>query len=137
MTNETVACPFCEADISASAKKCRHCSEWVARSCQICGTPIRGEWAARGLCAECQRNRVLPFGAPGALVRGTRSRPIAAILSLTLGGVGVHKFYLGQTGKGFLYLFFFWTMIPALIALFEGFNFAIMSDEEFHRRFPG
>ena len=50
---ETAVCPFCESEISATAKKCSHCGEWVSRNCQTCGTPIRDQWAARGFCADC------------------------------------------------------------------------------------
>ncbi|EFL92339.1 TM2 domain-containing hypothetical protein [Candidatus Regiella insecticola LSR1] len=35
------------------------------------------------------------------------------------GGIGAHKFYLGKIGQGFLYLLFFWTLIPAIIAFIE------------------
>ena len=46
----------------------------------------------------------------------------AVILALLLGGLGVHKFYLGHNGTGILYLLFFWTGIPALVAFFEAFG---------------
>jgi TM2 domain-containing membrane protein YozV len=46
---------------------------------------------------------------------------IAVILALFLGGLGIHKFYLGQNGLGILYLLFCWTSIPAIIALIEAF----------------
>jgi TM2 domain-containing membrane protein YozV len=46
---------------------------------------------------------------------------VAVILALFLGGIGAHKFYLGQTGLGILYLLFCWTYIPAIIAFFEAF----------------
>lgn len=40
------------------------------------------------------------------------------ILALFLGGIGVHKFYSGFSGKGIMYLVFSWTLIPAIIAFF-------------------
>ena len=43
------------------------------------------------------------------------------LLCFFLGGVGAHKFYLGQTGLGILYACFFWTLIPGLAALVECF----------------
>lgn len=42
------------------------------------------------------------------------------LLALFLGGIGVHKFYAGKTLQGVLYLIFFWSFIPALIAFIEG-----------------
>ena len=46
-----------------------------------------------------------------------KSKTTAAILAFLLGGVGAHRFYLGQSGLGIIYLLFFWTFIPAIVAL--------------------
>jgi TM2 domain-containing membrane protein YozV len=46
----------------------------------------------------------------------------AVLLAVLLGGLGAHKFYLGQTGMGIMYLLFCWTGIPALVALIEAFT---------------
>jgi TM2 domain-containing membrane protein YozV len=46
----------------------------------------------------------------------------AVILALLLGGLGAHKFYLGQTGLGILYLVFCWTYIPAVVGFIEAFT---------------
>lgn len=52
-----------------------------------------------------------------------KKNPTTAILwALFLGGVGAHKFYMGQTGAGILYLVFVWTYIPAIIAFIELFT---------------
>ncbi|MDX1493241.1 MAG: hypothetical protein R3253_04135, partial [Longimicrobiales bacterium] len=85
---DTVPCPFCEAPIGATARKCRHCREWVSRLCQSCNTPIRDEWAARGLCHECQRKKNMPVidQATHALTTSDKSRTMAVILALVLGG---------------------------------------------------
>lgn len=54
---------------------------------------------------------------------GARKNPTTAVLlALFLGGLGAHKFYLGQTGMGFVYLLFCWTYIPAIISFFESFT---------------
>ncbi|MBW8011005.1 MAG: NINE protein [Chloroflexi bacterium] len=47
---------------------------------------------------------------------------IAVVLALLLGGLGAHKFYLGETGLGILYLVFSWTLIPYIIGFFEAFT---------------
>ncbi len=44
------------------------------------------------------------------------------LIAILLGGYGGHKFYLGQIKIGLLYLAFFWTLIPLLIALYEAIN---------------
>jgi TM2 domain-containing membrane protein YozV len=46
---------------------------------------------------------------------------VAILLAIFLGGFGAHHFYLGRTGLGVLYLVFFWSLIPALVALIECF----------------
>ncbi|MBH0071340.1 NINE protein [Pseudoalteromonas sp. NZS127] len=59
----------------------------------------------------------------------------AALLAVFLGGFGVHKFYLGQIGLGFIYLLFFWTAIPAIIAFVEFIILLTMSDEAFNNKY--
>jgi TM2 domain-containing membrane protein YozV len=51
---------------------------------------------------------------PGGKKKGT-----AALLALFTGWAGGHKFYLGETTAGFIYLLWFWTFIPFLISLYE------------------
>ena len=41
------------------------------------------------------------------------------LLALFLGGIGIHKFFAGNTGAGILYLLFCWTLIPGIIAFIE------------------
>jgi hypothetical protein len=75
-------------------------------------------------------------GYPGGVVLpgggvGVKSRVVAAILALLLGGIGAHKFYLGKTGLGVLYLLFVWTFIPAIVAFVEGIIYLVQSDQQF------
>lgn len=60
-----------------------------------------------------------------------KSRLVAAILAFFLGSFGVHKFYLGQPGKGVLYLLFCWTFIPGLLAFIQSIILLLMTDEAF------
>jgi TM2 domain-containing membrane protein YozV len=46
---------------------------------------------------------------------------IGFLFALLLGGFGLHRFYLGETGWGILYLLFCWTGIPSLIGFIECF----------------
>jgi len=64
-----------------------------------------------------------------------KNKYIAGLFGIFLGIFGVHKFYLGQTGTGILYAFFFWTGIPAIIGLVEGILLLAMPDEEFNKRY--
>ena len=63
-----------------------------------------------------------------------KSRIVAALLAFFLGGFGAHKFYLNKNGKGFLYLIFCWTYIPAIVSLFEGIGYLMQSDAEFQAK---
>jgi TM2 domain-containing membrane protein YozV len=66
---------------------------------------------------------------------GGKSKTTAGILAILLGGLGVHKFYLGQILMGLLYLFFCWTFIPALVALIEGIILLTLPDDQFQSRY--
>lgn len=74
-------------------------------------------------------------GAPQGGMREQKSRALAIVLALFLGGLGAHKFYLGRPGWGILYLLFCWTFIPSLIALVELIIYACMSDDAFHQKY--
>lgn len=63
-----------------------------------------------------------------------KSNITAGILALLLGGIGAHRFYLGQTGVGLLYFLFCWTGLPTLIGWIEGIIYLTMSNDDFHLR---
>ena len=64
-----------------------------------------------------------------------KSRTTAAVLAIIVGGLGVHKFYLGKTGKGILYLVFCWTSIPSLRGLIEGIIYLADGEEKFNAKY--
>jgi TM2 domain-containing membrane protein YozV len=64
-----------------------------------------------------------------------KSKFTTALLAFFLGGLGIHRFYLGQNKLGLFYLLFFWTFIPALIALFDFFVFIFMSEDNFNYKY--
>lgn len=64
-----------------------------------------------------------------------KNRYLAAILALTFGWCGGHKFYLGQPGWGLAYLLFFWSGIPAMAGMVEAVWYLIMSEHQFQQRF--
>lgn len=98
-------CPFCAEDIQDSAIKCKHCSSNLYAQ----EPPRRSSSAGQG-----------------------KSKLVAALLALFLGGLGIHKFYLGKS-IGILYLIFFWTFIPAIVALIDAIILLTMTDENFDR----
>lgn len=79
-------------------------------------------------------------------VPGSKSKVAAGLLAIFLGGLGIHKFYLGYTGPGLVYLLtntIGWlitsfllgipNIILAIIAFIEGIIYLTKSDEEFEQ----
>ncbi len=64
-----------------------------------------------------------------------KSRVVAAILALCLGGLGAHHFYLGNYVRGIIYLVLCWTYIPTIVALVEGIIYLTQSDEVFASKY--
>ena len=48
-----------------------------------------------------------------------KSRLCAALLAFFLGGLGIHRFYIGKTTSGIFMLLFCWTLIPSIIAFVD------------------
>lgn len=102
---------------AADEKFCGDCGEVIkarAEICPKCGCRQKSDLAAR---------------------HGSANKTVAGLLALFLGGLGIHKFYLGKGGQGVLYLLFCWTLIPALIAFIEALNYFLMSEETFNARY--
>jgi TM2 domain-containing membrane protein YozV len=103
--------------------ECSECGNQVsdkAAACPKCGAPIAGETVGK--------QQSIAAAAP-------KSRSLAIVLALFLGGLGIHKFYINQPVLGFLYLIFCWTFIPALLGLFESIAWMSYSDEFFQRQY--
>lgn len=64
-----------------------------------------------------------------------KNKVTAALLAFFLGGFGVHRFYLGQVGKGILYLLFCWTPIPWLIAFIDFIVFLASGEKSFNFKY--
>lgn len=60
-----------------------------------------------------------------------KNKLAAGLLGIFLGGFGIHKFYLGQTGWGIASLMFCWTGISAVIDVVEGILVIAPSDASF------
>lgn len=99
-----IKCPECAAEVSSAAAACPKCGHPILRQVQGASGLIT---AAPGTAAPA-----------GATHRANRI--VFAVSAIFLGGIGIHRFYVGQTGKGLLYLVFCWTFIPAFIGFFEG-----------------
>lgn len=102
--------------------------------CADCGSIIK---AKAEICPKCGVRQLPAPNAFGTVASNGKSRIAAALLAFFLGGFGVHKFYLGRVGQGILYLLFFWTFIPAIIAFIEFIILLVMSDDEFNKKYGG
>jgi TM2 domain-containing membrane protein YozV len=66
-----------------------------------------------------------------------KDKMAAGILGILLGGLGIHQFYLGSMGTGFILIAI--TVITcgigAVLGLVEGILILVMPDEEFNKRY--
>jgi TM2 domain-containing membrane protein YozV len=89
------------------------------------------------MMSEVTQTTVNPPNNLSSVAPNGKNRVVAALLALFLGGFGAHKFYLGKIGLGVVYLVFFWTMIPAIVAFVEAILLLIMSDGDFNKKYGG
>lgn len=103
--------------------------------CQNCGNEVK---EGQAVCLKCGfgiANNKSADSIGSDLANGKHNKYVAVVLALLLGGLGIHKFYLGQIGLGILYILFSWTFIPMLISLVEAVVYLSMSDTDFARKY--
>lgn len=111
-----------------TAIKCRHCNEFLD------GRPR--ETAPQPMFAAAPQPVVnvtqIVNNTPGHM-GPQKSKMVAFLLAIFLGGLGIHHFYMGNSVRGLLYLMFCWTLIPSLIALFDAVVLLLQSNAGFQR----
>lgn len=125
----SVMCPQCGAPAADGATKCEYCGAAIAQAAPQ--QPVYQQPVYQQPVYQQPYN-------PAAMERASwpvKNKIVAAILALLLGGLGIHKFYLGQIGKGILYLVFCWTYIPGIIAFIEGIIMLCTDDETFQTKY--
>lgn len=131
-------CSGCNLENESGAKFCKHCGAELSaqtvissksspppmslKPCKTCGEHIHRD---AEICPKC-----------GVRQGKMLDKAILLLITFFLGGIGGHKFYLRQTGLGFVYLLFFWTSIPGLIALIEFIIYACTDTEELREKYP-
>lgn len=95
--------------------------------CRSCGAVIKKE---AEICPKCGVRQIQT-----GLTQ--KSRITAALLAILFGGIGIHKFYIGKSGQGIIYLIFFWTVIPMIVGFIEGIFYLVntKTDEEFTAKY--
>lgn len=84
----------------------------------------------------------------GTAMPGSKSKVAAGLFGILLGGLGIHKFYLGFTGPGLVFLLtntvgfavtwlflFIPNIVLGIIALVEGIIYLTKTDEEFEQMY--
>ena len=101
---------------------------------QAVGVPGPNGYPQQPVNVVVQNNLLpVPTGPNGMARLHDRNKFVAAILAMFVGAFGVHKFYLGHIAAGVMYLMFFWTGIPSIIAFIEGLVYLTKSEETFDR----
>jgi len=149
-TAGSVTCPHCGASsaerpaMAMATPTNEQASDTGAHSmekyCFQCGAKIH---RLAEICPKCGLRQPMLAGMPGAPVVGSTiltpmggpSRLAAALFAILLGGIGIHKFYLGRVGWGIVYLIFCWTGIPMIVGIIEGIVYLTMSDEAFAAKY--
>ena len=138
-------CPQCGASVEIGARECRYCGEPLAAMPPPPAQPYQ----------QPHQQYQQPYGQPYIQVPPPlvyvqqpiyqnsspynpswpiKSKVAAGILAILVGGLGIHKFYLGKVGKGILYLLFCWTAIPGIIGLVEGIIYLTSDDHNFQMK---
>jgi TM2 domain-containing membrane protein YozV len=81
----------------------------------------------------CLNSEACPYC--GRFVNDPVDKSILLPLTLFLGGLGIHKFYLCQKGQGLFYLLFFWTAIPTILSFFEFMVYMSASSEQLNKQY--
>ncbi|WP_346937769.1 TM2 domain-containing protein [uncultured Clostridium sp.] len=119
-------CPTCGAAIDLNATECKYCGEPIA---------VQQPQPQYQQPQYQQPQYQQPMYAQPSTPVSSKSKTTAGILAILLGGLGVHKFYLGKIGMGILYIVFCWTYIPAIIGIIEGIIYLTSSEEKFYYKY--
>jgi TM2 domain-containing membrane protein YozV len=129
---------------------CRNCGKQIddkAVVCVHCGVAPKSEKKFCNNCGmETQSNQIVCTSCGVALAKskGEKSKVVAGIFAILLGGFGAHKFYLGYTTEAIITLVVMWgglillgipTLVMAIIVLIEGIIYLTKSDQEFQQTY--
>lgn len=126
---ETVQ-PKVKVNVQTPSKFCSHCGNLIhvqAVVCPSCGCSVEGANVRTGNAGSNEKSNV-----------------VAGLLALFLGGFGIHKFYLGSTGMGVLYLlltlfggllFFIPNLILGIVILVEAIMYFVCDNQKFNEKY--
>lgn len=106
-----VICVGCGVKVGDGVNYCMNCGNQIAPNANVCTT------------CGCATNNIMP---------GTqrKSKMTAGLLGIFLGGLGIHNFYLGYTGKAIAQIFlsfcfgvgYIWGLIEGIMILCGSIN---------------
>lgn len=128
-------CPQCGAPMNPGATECKFCGEkMIQQQAQQMQQQVQPQTV---YVQQPQPQVIIQQQAQPIYMTGInpswpiKSKVAAGLLAIILGGIGVHKFYLGKVGMGILYICFCWTGIPAIVGFIEGIMYLCSNDENF------
>ncbi len=143
----SITCSRCGTDNRDNAPNCINCGAPLSaaipretpspvayqKPCINCNRMINPSLA---ICPYCGANQFVGVvnKYPG-IVGQQHNKLVTSLLAIFLGTFGAHKFYLGQTFQGFLYLVFFWTGVPTIVGIIEGLVYLSMDDNSFYQKY--
>lgn len=156
-------CTNCGNSVSEQAAACMSCGASPAghrKFCRQCGVGLNPEQV---VCIKCGSGVKTGMARlmDGAAITGPKSKVVAGLLAILLGGLGAHKFYMGSWGWGTIYLVNLFVILPissalslfviglpflilsgafasvvGIMSLIEGILYLTMSDEAFAAKYP-
>lgn len=135
-------CPQCGAPLKMEEPFCRYCGESLQPAPQAGKIPNAEQgngWQPSQAAAYSTQPHPYPeqgYPLSHSPVSGRLKRKrTAGILAILLGGLGIHKFYLGRVCMGILYLLFCWTVIPSILGIVEGILYLCCTEEQFQYKY--
>lgn len=139
-----IKCKSCGADISDRATRCPQCGEpqTLNTTCPDCGTSYAETLSSCPNCGAPNRTRKVAHG-EDPFVDGPsgKSRGIAAILAIILGGLGVQYFYIGKITAGVICVLVSvascgsLAVIPSVLGIVQGIILFTKDNEYFESNF--
>lgn len=119
-------CPQCGAPLPPGATRCKYCGEVISQPQQYAPPPppAYAQQPPYYTQQPCYMDGIDPRWP-------IKNKIVAGLFGIFLGGLGIHKFYLGKTGMGILYILFCWTGIPEVVGFIEGIVYLASNDHNF------